>query len=199
MWGYTSYQGVLRFKEMIKYKPDIVLICFGSNDAQMVPFPDKDYIENNDFYKNIIEDFKLSEMFSFIIDSFKLGKKGVVSFIPRVSQEDYRNNLITMINIAEQNSIKVVLLTRPFVGDSHHKLWWKNFGPQYNEIVRETAKSENVLLIDTYEYFKNKEKFFEDEAHFTAEGHSLAAEYIYKNMANSSILKDIKQNNKDSH
>lgn len=199
VWGYTSYQGVLRFKEMLKHKPDIVMISFGSNDAHMVPISDKNYIKSKDFYKNVIEDFKLGELSSFIHDSLTLRNKGINLLIPRVSEDDYKNNLKSMINIAEQNRIKVVLLTRPFIGESDHELWWKNFGPQYNEIVRETAKNENILLIDIYEYFKNKELLFADEAHFTDEGHILAAEYIYKKIINSSILKDIQQNSMNNN
>jgi len=33
VWGYTSFQGMRRFKEVLGYDPDMVIISFGSNDA----------------------------------------------------------------------------------------------------------------------------------------------------------------------
>ncbi|MBU4334700.1 MAG: hypothetical protein KKD07_09695, partial [Candidatus Omnitrophica bacterium] len=115
VWGYTSYQGVIRFKEMLKYEPDIVIICFGSNDAHMVPVSDKDYLKSKEFYKSVSH-FKLCKLLFFIIDSITARKKGLDSFVHRVSQEDYRRNLKAMITLSRQNNIQVVLLTRPFIG-----------------------------------------------------------------------------------
>jgi lysophospholipase L1-like esterase len=76
----------------------------------------------------------------------------------------------------------VVLLTRPFIGESPNELWWKNFAPAYNAATVEVAKSNGVLVVDTYAYCKGKKEYFSDESHFNERGHRATASIIYENI-----------------
>jgi len=53
-----------------------------------------------------------------------------------------------IIETANSKWIKVVLLTRPFAGRAHDKLWRKNYGPRYNEVTVEISKKHNISLAD---------------------------------------------------
>src|SRR5262249_17815418 len=114
--------------------------------------------------------------------SDKLLTKGKESLVPRVSLDQYKQNLNEIIRIAKDRKIKVVLLTRPFTvipGESHDELWWKNFAPDYNAATKEVGKDNGVPVIDLATDFEDKKAYFADDAHFTKEGYQLAAKIIY--------------------
>lgn len=189
VWGYSSYQGVKRFEESLSLKPDMVLISFGVNDAHMVAVSDAEFIKANaefikttlSSYKSFLFKFKIGQVviafFEKVISSKKeSGKDGLVH---RVSVEEYKDNLIKIIEISKKNNIECILLTRPFIGESPNKLWWKNFAPDYVKATIEVGKTYGAPVIDIYSLFRDKEQYFADEAHFNEEGHRLAAKIIY--------------------
>ena len=99
---------------------------------------------------------------------------------PRVALEDYRDNLHRMVETAGQRGIHTVLLTRPFTGTTTDPLWWKNRGPLYNAAAVEVAAETDTPIVDIYTLFRNQDRFFADESHFTLEGHQRAADLIFE-------------------
>ena len=83
-----------------------------------------------------------------------------------------------MIRLAREAGAAPVLLTRPYVGESNHPLWWKNVGADYNTATVEVAIAQQAPVIDVYTAFRDRRGYFADESHFTREGHRLAAELI---------------------
>jgi lysophospholipase L1-like esterase len=181
VWGYSSWQGLMHFEEMIKYKPDLVLVSFGSNDAHRVAMSDREYISSRRFFK-VVHHLRLCQLLMQVIDIWVLEKNPENALIPRVSLSEYAHNLNAIIDLAEKNKSKVILLTRPnslHEGDNLHPLEWINFASQYNELTRKVAESREVGSIDIYSYFKDKEKCFIDNGHFSDEGHKIAGQLIY--------------------
>ncbi len=177
-WGYTSYQGLRRFEEIIRYEPDLVLISFGANDAHRVKVSDESYMATKRWIPSIINKSRVVRLGVALIDALLITtKKGRLE--PRVSLQDYKRNLERIISLADSNKIKVVLLTRPFIGESEHPLLWKNFAPDYNELIKQIAYKNKVGMIDIYAYFKDKEEYFYDESHFNTAGFRLCADIIY--------------------
>lgn len=179
VYGYTSFQGLRCFEKILKYKPDMVLISFGSNDCLRVTIPDKEYVSSKKFFKSGLEQFRVCYLFIAFSDIILMKKREKNQLVPRVSLKEYSDNLNKMIKLADKNHIKVVLLTRPFIGKSPHRLWWKNFAPEYNELSKKIAKDNNVLAIDIYSHFKDKAEYFVDGSHFNDIGYRIAAELIY--------------------
>jgi hypothetical protein len=105
--------------------------------------------------------------------------------VPRVSLEQYKNNLKEIIRISKENNIQPVLLTRPYIWNSPDELWWKYFAPDYNSSTIQIAKREGIPVIDVYTYFKDKELYFEDESHFSRMGHMVASVIIYESIFSS--------------
>lgn len=177
IWGYTLFQGYRRFKEALIYKPNMLFISFGANDAHRVGVPDKQYCYEMFGLKSKIHRAKSGLLLISFFDKFF--KKGNTELVPRVSLREYETYLNEIIKLCRIHNIKIILFTRPFTGDSRDKLRWKYFAPEYNAVVRKIAIANNIELIDLFEYFRDKTEYFADEGHFTEEGHKVAANFIY--------------------
>jgi lysophospholipase L1-like esterase len=185
VWGYSSYQGVARLRRGLEVKPDLVLISFGSNDAHPVAVSDRDYLAQNAGESSLLQRFgryRLGELFVAVRDRLsrpeeeaRLGR--------RVSLTDYRENVASMIRLAREAGAQPVLLTRPYIGESNHPLWWKNVGADYNAATVEVATAQQAPVIDVYTAFRDRRGYFTDESHFTREGHQLAAELILSELS----------------
>jgi len=112
----------------------------------------------------------------------KAKKSGILCH--RVSLNEYKYYLNKMIFLAKKHHIKVILLTRPFIGESPNEFWWKNYAPRYNELTLEIAKERNIPVIDLHCYFKTRTDKFSDESHFNDTGHREAAEIVYSFIRN---------------
>ncbi len=182
VYGYSSFQGLRRFQEALPHQPDIVLISFGANDAMRVTVSDAEFASSTireTRLDTVLIKVRLGQLL--LACSDKLFTKGKGGLVPRVSIEEYKNNLDEIIRIAKERNIRVVLLTRPFTdiqGESHDELWWKNFAADYNAATKDVGKRNGALVVDLAGYFEDKNKYYADEAHFTKEGHQLAARVI---------------------
>jgi lysophospholipase L1-like esterase len=179
VWGYTSYQGVRRVRQTLAFDPDIILVSFGSNDAHWVVESDREYdaraFRHTDFGR-ALEGFRLGEL---VLAAIERATRPDASLGPRVSLDDYRANLVTMVEEGRARGADVVLLTRPYMGSIDNPLWWKNRAADYAAATADVADSLGVMLVDVYSIFKGRDDLFADESHFTDEGHRLAADVIF--------------------
>ena len=51
VWGYSSFQGVRRMRETLGYRPDVVLVSYGSNDAHRVHRPDREFAGKSGWFR----------------------------------------------------------------------------------------------------------------------------------------------------
>jgi lysophospholipase L1-like esterase len=194
VWGYSSYQGLGRLQEIVQqYRPNIVLVSFGCNDAHQVLIPDKNWNNYSEFSQNNINvmfsGLKLGVLAQEYLDKIRILQNKNNKLVPRVSVEDYKENLVKMIDIAKANNIQIVLLTRPYVYYDNEKEnpnpnWWKTYAPLYRQATIDIASTYNIPLLDVYLEFENKTTLFVDESHFTDEGHKIMANYIYNSIKN---------------
>ena len=189
VYGYSSFQGLRRFKEALSFQPDMVLISFGCNDAMRVTESDADFDSRK--IRKLRPDvfllkFRVGQLLLAFLDKALPSRKA--RLIPRVDLEEYKNNLTEIIRLSKERRITTVLLTRPFIGPSPNEWWWKNFAPAYNAATREIAKENGIPMVDVYSYFANKKRYFVDESHFNEEGHRLAARIIYERIMIMSLI-----------
>jgi lysophospholipase L1-like esterase len=178
VWGYSSYQGLERLKEALRWEPDLVLVSFGANDAHVVPKGDRQFAGESLFTRQSARwllHFRTGQLAAAAWDG--VGRKGSEGE-HRVDFEEYRSNLQEMIRLSRAAGAEVVLLTRPFVGPVRKENWWKQFGQEYNLATAEVAEQQEAMVVDIYSFFKGQERFFSDESHFTAEGHRRAADIL---------------------
>jgi lysophospholipase L1-like esterase len=185
VWGYTSFQGVRRFHELIAFNPDVVLVSFGANDAHPVRVPDAQYVARHDRIDQLTRATRRSRLAQLLVDVWD---KAVVAtgasgaLVPRVSVDEYAANLREMIATGRDRHIRVVLLTRPFTGSSTDPTSWKTHAPRYNDAVVSVGAAGNVPVIDVNKAFRGRPELFDDESHFGVEGHRLAAAFIYREL-----------------
>lgn len=181
--GYSSYQGLQRFKEILKFEPDMVLVCFGANDAHRVKRSDEEYarqmIRRIKIDRKLIR-VKIGQLIIALSDMISWLHRG--NFVHRVSPDAYEHNLEEMVALAQDHGVKIVLMTRPFTGETSDDNIWKTFAHIYRRKTREVARRHQVPLIDLYAFFKYQNAYFLDEAHFNADGHARAAEYILEHI-----------------
>jgi len=176
----------------LKYEPDIALVSWCSNDALRVTVSDAEFdqrrIRKTELDKKLIK-YKTGQLLLAGLDGL-LREKNELGF--RVSLEESRENLNEIIKLAKERGIKVILLTRPFVGNRDDKDYWRFYGPFYNAAVVEITRDNNVDIIDIYSYFENKKEYFRDDCHFTKEGHKLAARIVYDHI-NGDVEKEFSE------
>ena len=178
VWGYSSFQGLARLREVLELSPDLVLISFGSNDAHRVARPDSDFARRPLLLRRLeltLREWRLMQLLAAVREGVRPAQ---AALRPRVDLEEYEHNLRSMVEACRRRDAVPVLLPRPFVGPVTDELWWKNFGADYNRAAARVAEAEGVLLIDLYSFFKPREDLFADESHFTAPGHRAAAEIV---------------------
>jgi lysophospholipase L1-like esterase len=184
--GYTSFQGLRRFQELLQYQPDMVLVSFGANDAHQVTVPDAQYVARHERMQYLSRATKQLRLAQLGVQSWDgiatlAGAGGKLG--PRVSVDDYRSHLREIIRVGRERGIQTVLLTRPFVGAETNPGSWKTYAPAYNAATIELGREEQVPVIDIYTAFRDREKLFDDESHFGVEGHRVAAGLIHDHIA----------------
>src|SRR5262245_4681531 len=180
VYGYTAFQGLERFKQALPIKPDVALISFGSNDAHLVTASDSDFV-NRPVRRTIdyvLAHTKTAQLVHAAVDRFTSNRGE--RLVRRVSLADYSRSLEQMVTLGKSHGIQIVLLTRPFIGESPNPWWWKNAAPEYNAATIDVGKRNGVLVIDVYSYFENRPEYFVDESHFTEAGHRRMATFIHE-------------------
>ncbi len=182
VWGYSSHQGVPRTREVLELDPDIVLISFGSNDAHQVLRSDAEFSARSLGSRRlelVVQRLRVAQLVTAALD-----RMNPAGFEPRqrVSQDEYRRNLKTMIDEVRQAGATPVLLTRPFYGPVLDASGWKSRGPEYNLLTTRVAEEQGVLVIDLYSFFKEMDPLFADESHFTDAGHRWAAALVLEHL-----------------
>ena len=189
--GYTSLQGYRLFAEIIKYKPDLVTICFGWNDTCYVKrAPDKNFKPVNRptlYLERFMYKFKTYQFLKYICYTAKYSifKRKYTSVLERrVSLDDYRANLVAMVSLANKGGIKLLFITRPC--NLEREPWMRSFikdTKTYNNVMRDVATSLKVDLIDGDDMFWGHPEYFFDSCHFNSVGHKLLAEEIYRHLS----------------
>ncbi len=183
VWGYSSFQGVRRMREALQYKPDVVLVSYGSNDAHRVRRVDREFAGKSSFFRSFERRFNHYRLGQLITaTTHRLGGGSDAPLRPRVSLPDYKRNLREIARLGREAGARVAFLTRPFVGPITAPDRWKNFAYEYNAATVEIAIEEGVPVIDLYTEFKGRAEHFRDESHFTNEGHAQAGRFVYNEL-----------------
>lgn len=100
-----------------------------------------------------------------------------------VDKQEFENNLLKIIKIAEKYSSKIIFLGLTPVDESKTKpVYWNNkafyFNKkiiQYNNIVKKLCKNKKIFFIEIYDIFNNKnyKSLLEDGLHPNTNGHEL--------------------------
>jgi len=212
--GYNSADILVRFAlQSFDTKPDVVVICHAYNDIRAYLTdgfkPDYSHARKNlaeNYWKYSFAgkipnmpvkflNFILEQVFPFSVRNSLLDQvaKGEfdISLDPSAGLQTYRRNMKHIIDLCLCNGIQVVLCTychflhekirNEALHISHRKIVEKE-----NEIIRNLAESNNLILVDNAVLVPSEEKYFVDSVHFTPDGMHLVA----KNIADAILSSD---------
>ncbi len=196
--GYTSYQGLIWLKkDLIKLRPDLIIVYYGANDMGGSYKPDKEqkalpaaavnaanFLRKSEFYK------LYNRMLLYL--KYPPGEEGR-DFVERVSPDDYRANLEEMRKISEDNGARALFINHPVFYD-----------PEGGRVTTDEryAFGLNTACLDLYGILKGLSgpfnKFFIDDmrpfnVHLSKKGHKVLAENIFGFLNNSIMAGDILQ------
>lgn len=181
--GYSSFQGVGRLKRDIQnYQPKVIVFAFGWNDAApSMNAPDPYFTPYPGIGGSLLAEsrayavgvYYANQLRSTINNDQRLGQTN-----PRMTPEQYVQQLKAMYILAEQHGAIPLIVTRPY--DSTNEQFadpanWRSRVPLYNQAVRELMKNDPQHLVDFEEYFRTRPELFLDESHFNPIGHREAA------------------------
>ncbi|GEM_PF-5260945 len=185
--GYTSHQGLIVLKRnVLKFKPDYLTLCFGINDERLVSIPDKirkvniGFLSKFEPYYQKLFTYKVFMKLYYDNVEYKLKSK---SMRPRVSLEDYEKNLDDIIEICKKNNIVPIIITPPY-NPTFNDAFSESL-EKYRESALKIAEKNNCPAADfsknVTETFKTRQiNYIWDSCHPDVEGNIALAEMIRK-------------------
>ncbi|MBI3736173.1 hypothetical protein HY256_06635 [Candidatus Sumerlaeota bacterium] len=180
--GWSTYQGAVQLKrDIVPLHPKAVTIYYGWNDHWMgIGIEDKMAARLRRAGKLRLDRSRLYQLFTKAY--FGLMHKTHEESPNRVSEDDFRANLTTMVRTARQDGIIPILLTAPTPYEEGAEPEYlkvrhiRNIDEllpthrRYEDIVRQVAKSEKAPLCDLAQYFDDLRKEQEIYRFFKADG-----------------------------
>ncbi|MCM8774231.1 MAG: SGNH/GDSL hydrolase family protein [Candidatus Omnitrophica bacterium] len=193
--GYSSYQGLIWLrKDIIKYKPDLIIIYYGINDRSASNRPDNEQKVLPEWIvrsANYLRKFHFYKLFNKIKLYFKYPPTKENHYrAVRVPPSNFKNNLIDMKKLTEENRAKILFISNPVLYDPGKKIVFTD---------RRYSPPENMLEFDIYNIFKKREKeadrFFLDDwrpynFHLTRQGQKILAEELFRFLIENNIVSE---------
>jgi lysophospholipase L1-like esterase len=196
--GYSSYQGMQRFlQEVDKYEPDLVFVSFGWNDlAHALNMPDKHYQPKSNAQVSLLRTlikYRSYQTIQHYVQAPMLEAQVKKDIQPRVSLEDYLQNMQTFAQTAQEKGIEVVFLSRPYKYATEEILkndGWRARVPSYNEALKQFSQERGSYFFDVQHHYEfNTEGLFSDESHFyTREGMAEMGRFLLHELEMNNLL-----------
>ena len=191
--GYSSYQGKIYFeKELLKLKPDIVIIMFGWNDQWTAGknISDHEQEKPNAFIlklQNIFSHLKIYQLARKILLSTTEKQQQIsldqIGGKKRVPLQQFEENLRTIIRLCKDNRITPILMVPPVASLENYfpgQFSISHFHEQhkrYQDKITATAKYEGIEFVDHQPAFDRYTDLFsnpaDDPIHFNSKGHAV--------------------------
>jgi lysophospholipase L1-like esterase len=188
--GYSSHQGLLRFRQEVElYQPDLIIVSFGWNDASEVGGgrTDRDYRQPSPWRVRVLRVLLKSQLFLVLMQYVpKAPAARPLQHTVRVPLSDYLHNMEGFATTASEYRASVVFLTRP-----HREPEADLRGvPAYNSQLRLWAHDHRLPLIDVQATFESAgAEFFLDASHFTPLGDRRMAETLTTELVSRGLVR----------
>lgn len=192
--GYSSYQGLKRFEAQAeRYEPDVVLVAFGWNDAAPSAGPPDRLYEPPPFVGLL----RMANRYrAFLAASYAARSRepppAAATVRPRVSLDEYADNLERFVALARRLNARPVLLTRPHelaVERLRQAPGWRRTVPAYNRALLDVAAAQGAAAIDVRRWAHGRQPApFADESHFTFEGHEAFGKHLAQELVRLGVV-----------
>lgn len=187
VYGYTSFQGLRLFRQVARFRPDIVYFSFGSNDAQRVRLSDAAYAARLARFGRL-DWLRIAPPLAHTLWKWHEGDQDDSALTYRVPAEEYRQLLGSFVGEARAAHIEPLLLTRPYRGTSTDPQQWITHIVRYNSVVREVAAAQQATVIDVQQAFAGQGDRFVDESHLNRQGYRQMAELLLPTLRSLGVL-----------
>ncbi|HCU81010.1 MAG TPA: hypothetical protein DGN60_07585 [Chloroflexi bacterium] len=214
--AYATPHSLILFElDVLSWEPDMIIVSHNINDLLTAYWPDFQFDYSNKYgtkyYMPVMYNlsttdrlFQQSSLYWFGRDKVDRLQSSHANIISRKSYgnhldphvtDTFERNINTIIAIAKQNNIKVLLGNQPLQRNEEYfdnHMAYKRYNdivkyPLHNEfivhhdtfnrIIEEVAKEANVLFIDNDSFMANEEKLFIDYIHYEPEGVEILAKH----------------------
>jgi lysophospholipase L1-like esterase len=193
--GYSSYQGLVRFRgEVARFRPDLVLISFGWNDlAPAIGKPDKDFEPPHPLLVGIQRVLLRATFYRVALHYLRpAAPTAPAPENPRVAMRDYVANAGAFVASGREHGAAVALLTRPHREPPAElaKLApnWRAHVPDYNRALLDFGRAAGAPVLDVQGEFAGHPERFADECHFTLDGHAAMAAWLADALRSAGLL-----------
>ncbi|MCA8922833.1 MAG: SGNH/GDSL hydrolase family protein [Planctomycetes bacterium] len=195
--GYSTWQGLDLFREVLAYAPDAVVAYYGWNDHWISAQPDHVFVPPGAWAARARDALSWSRTYQLLqrvvhpppTPQLPRDLDRLVE-LTRVPPAHYRANLLAMIALARDLGASahfVVAPLGPHIAERERTLLGPgtNVPPvhaRYQAVLRETAQGEGVHLIDFADVTFDRTLMFEDGVHPNDRGHDLVAARVYASL-----------------
>lgn len=215
--GYSSYQGLLLFKNVgLKYEPDVVTVALGYQDKERAWAADADHMSDSYLLSLVRGLLYKSNLFLVLrknllnVTKFRRNKQANVRWKRRVSVDDFKRNLSTIIEVARASNMQVILIEMPFnpyTGQPPKR--YPKYREAQHQIALREAEAGDVHYLDMHDYFwqnpqgsgtnvrstavlqQRSREYFVDDCHMKANGHRILAQALVDLIQREKILERV--------
>jgi lysophospholipase L1-like esterase len=197
--GYSSLQGLrLLERDIIKLKPDIVIVYFGIDDGdKAVYFSDK-YLRIKSDVAVSIDNFLNRSRFYRLLKNFLLKFIGNKKYErdrnterSRVSPEDYRVNLEDMVSLLNSKNIPLLVML-PIIYENGFSQKLQRYDVTENLSLKLTGKNiKYINVLSAFKKVKDQQILFFDNSHPTELGHEIMAEEIFRTLVEERLIQKL--------
>jgi lysophospholipase L1-like esterase len=120
--GYTSHQGLAWLRRDIDgLQPDLLIVSFGWNDVSMSEAPDREAIRTNSYAVAMRWMISHSQVVAHTVKWLRSANQTPIPApgrsqwpVPRVSDQEYLNNMNTIVTLARERGAGVIVIAAPY-------------------------------------------------------------------------------------
>jgi len=197
--GYSSHQGLAWLRRDIdRLEPDLLIISFGWNDASFSDVPDREAIRTNTTAVGVRWLIDHSQAFAHAthwLRAKQTAKPGATLRPgPRVSQQEYVDNMMAMVQLAQARNTKTMIIAAPYRDVVATAPEGKLIQP-YREALRTAAEAQRVPFLEILELtekaYPSNEGWFGERIHPNHMGHRLMASELLKVMSSKRSIESL--------
>ncbi|HKP46311.1 MAG TPA: GDSL-type esterase/lipase family protein, partial [Pyrinomonadaceae bacterium] len=195
--GYTSHQGLAWLtRDIDEFKPDLLVISFGWNDASFSDVPDTEAIKTTWPAVTIRWLVDHSQAFAHATHWLRSRQpaKRVIRPLPRVSAQDYLNNMKAMVQLARAHGARVIIMAAPY-RDASTNVPEAQIMQRYRDNLRAAAKEQSIPFLEIRELTPDaapaNDGWFGELIHPNHMGHRLITSELLKLLAQTGALPDL--------
>lgn len=205
--GYTSHQGLAWLRrDIARLQPDLLTVSFGWNDASSSDVPDRDAIRTNWYAVGVRWLIDHSQAFAHATRwlrarealkrqaESKTGPQTRPRPVARVSQQEYLDNMLAIVDLASQRQTATIIIAAPY-RDHSSEAPEADLMLQYRVALGSTMRQRGVPFLEirelTEEAYPANEGWFGERIHPNHMGHRLIASELVKLIASNRMFPDL--------